>query len=466
MNLGEKLSVVLLYIFIYVLLYKMVVSLIPWEKKGRFIDRLVFPLTGILILFVPPILIYRYLKEEYPILMELASFIVELVDLDDLVRALALSIFMAVLYYAIATFIWNLISLALRWFFGDLPLLGPILERLIIGLEVLAILSTLLVVPVYAISVFKEVDPYPVVISDPIVIPPGVDENVWEVIATGVRNAQANGVNCSPYLLQSLKIYETGTNFCDESWEGKSRPNGCASYAGALGMFQFLPETFARNAKRHGIEGSLWNPTVAAEVACYFIADEVKISLNQSRDVFVGEFSSIGFVWNKDPSGAGVVYDRAIKLREDAMSQAIEEDDENYPKGYIWPGPDNSYLWYEWGVQMWYGSYHNGIDIAVPGLGVFDVRAISNGTARYYDGGPCNMGIIHFKSVSHEQFYYVHMTTDESKIYIKTDGSWVPVFKGQKLGQIHSGDTTCSRGSHLHFMYTDGRRMNPDIFNR
>jgi murein DD-endopeptidase MepM/ murein hydrolase activator NlpD len=224
-----------------------------------------------------------------------------------------------------------------------------------------------------------------------------------------------------------------------------------------------MPETFKRNAERHNIEGSLWNPAIAAEVACYFINDEVNISLSQLRDVFIGEFSSIGFVWNRDPGGARVVYDRANQLREDALSQLPETDSF---KGYLWPGPEDSFLWYKWGIQMWYGSFHNGIDVAIPGLKTFDVLAISTGVARYYDGGSCNMGVIHFKSIKNEEFYYVHMSAEPSDIYIPTNGSWVPVLTGQKLGRIHEGDTTCSIGSHLHFMYTDGRYIGEEMFNR
>ena len=295
-------------------------------------------------------------------------------------------------------------------------------------------------------------------------MPPDINENIWEVIETGVRNAQANEVACDPYLLYSLKVYETGDNFCDESWEKESRPNGCVSYAGALGMWQFMPETFLRNANRHNVEGTVWNPAIAAEVACYFINDEVNISLSQSRDVFKNEFSFVGFVWNKDLGGAGVVYDRAIELRNSALSQPQDETD--YPKGYVWPGPEDSFLWYKWGIQMWYGSFHNGIDVAMPGLKTFDVVAISTGVARYYDGGDCNMGVIHFKSIKNQEFYYVHMSTELSDIYIPTNGSWVPVLKGQKLGKIHGGDTSCSRGSHLHLMYTDGRYIGEEMFNR
>jgi hypothetical protein len=148
------------------------------------------------------------------------------------------------------------------------------------------------------------------------IVPEGVDIQVWEVIIEGVYKAGTNGVECDPYILYALQEGLTSPAvFCDETWEDKERPNDCASYAGALGMWQFLPETFMRNAKRHNIEGSLWNPNVAAEVACYFIHDEVHIDLEQPQAEFVDEFARIGGVWNTSSSFAAVVYERGNQLK-------------------------------------------------------------------------------------------------------------------------------------------------------
>jgi hypothetical protein len=467
MHLGEKVILFFVYFLLYIGLVQILITLIPRENKGRFLDRIIFPLIRIYLLFIPLIVVYNIFKEEHPILAELVSFIANFLNLDDLIKVVISSVVIVVVLYAIGSFFWHLVSLAFQWFFGGIPVLGPILERLIIGMEVLAIMATVMVAPVYGISHFQENDPYPIILTDPIVIPPGVDEKVWGVIETGVRKAQANGTECSAYLLYSLKIYETGKHFCDESWESESRPNSCASSAGALGMWQFLPETFQRNAKRHNIEGSLWNPEIAAEVACYFIDDEVKISLQQSRDVFIEEFASIGFVWNMDPIGAGVVYDRALELRKSAIENEKDNPPPSFPSGYIWPGPEGSFLWYEWGVPMWYGSYHNGIDIAMPGLPVFEVYAIANGKARYYYPDDCNKGIIALQvSKTLETYLYVHMETERSKIFIPTDGQWYPVFQGQTLGLIYNGNTTCSIGNHLHFMRADGGYIDESLFKK
>ena len=136
---------------------------------------------------------------------------------------------------------------------------------------------------IFGLSLYKQVDPYPVVIYDVIIRPPEANKQVWEYIEEGVFNAHENGVDCNPYLLYSLKIYETGSTVCTPIWSLRPRPNECASYAGALGMWQFLPETFSRNADRYGVKGNLWKPEVAAEVACYFINDEVQISLSQTE---------------------------------------------------------------------------------------------------------------------------------------------------------------------------------------
>lgn len=463
MRLEEKFISLIIFIFFYILVVNIFITIFPRDDKKRFLDNIIFPLIRIYLMILPLVLVYQYLKGSHPILVQLVEFIANFFTIDELIEAICLSIVMTAIFYALARFFWHSISMFLQYMLGDIPVIGPFLLRVIIGMEVLAILATYLTLPVFAMSFFKGIDPYPLSLREPIVMPPGVDEEVWEVIEKAVNKSLENGVNCSPYLLYSLKIYETGENYCDEAWEYVARPNACASNAGALGMWQFLPETFSRNANRHNVQGSLWNPEVAAEVACYFMADEVNISLNQTKEEFVEEFASTGLIWNADPYGAGVVYDRAVELRNSAFESPPNPV---YPSGYVWPGPENTYVWYPWGDVMWYGQYHNGIDIGTFDGQVFDVKAISSGMARYYYQDECNRGVIHFIASSHEQFYYVHMSEDPSKIYIKTDGSWVAVDKGQTLGQIHEGNTSCSIGSHLHLMYTDGRYIGEEMFER
>lgn len=463
MGLDEKLISFLIFIFLSTLTWKIFITIFPRDNRGRFLDNIIFPLLRLYLSIIPLVLVYQYLKDAHPILVELVDFIAHFFSFGELIKAICLSIIMTAVFYALARAFWHTISMFLQYMLGDVPVIGPLLLRLVIGMEVLAIFSTYLTLPIYAMSFFKDVDPYPLALREPIIIPPGVNEEVWEVIENAVNRSLDNGVNCSSYLLYSLKIYETAENFCDEKWENVARPNACASYAGALGMWQFLPETFNRNAKRHNVEGTLWNPEVAAEVACYFMAEEVNISLEQQREVFIDEFARTGLIWNADPLGAGVVYDRAVELRNSAIQDPENPD---YPSGYVWPGPENTYLWYPWGVQMWYNQYHNGIDIGTNDAQVFDVRAVDSGVARYYYLDECNRGVIHLKASSQEEFYYVHMTEDTSKMYISTDGSWVNVSKGQRLGQIHYGNTSCSIGSHLHLMYTDGRYIGEEMFQK
>lgn len=145
-------------------------------------------------------------------------------------------------------------------------------------------------------------------------IPSGVDENVWSDILNGVQAARENGIECDPILLYAIKVVETGDNYCDESWENLPRPNLCASEEDVLGMYQFLNETFQRNADRYHVQGSVWDPKISSEVACYFIHDEAHISLSQTKEEFVEEFAHKGYIWNIYEQEALQIYEIGIYL--------------------------------------------------------------------------------------------------------------------------------------------------------
>lgn len=139
--------------------------------------------------------------------------------------------------------------------------------------------------------------------------PLGVDERVWRDISVAVDKAKENGIICDPILLYAIKLVETGSFYCDESWENLSRPNACASSEDVLGMYQFLTSTFERNAERYDVNGSVWNPQISSEVACYFINDETKISLTQTKEEFVEEFCFRGYIWNQYVVEATQIYE-------------------------------------------------------------------------------------------------------------------------------------------------------------
>lgn len=447
--------------------------ILPKEKRGDFIKEALHSLADIFIVISPLLAVYFWLKEKFPLLAQLASFILELTKLDELMVTMGKVILLSILFFALARWVIHKVSVILKREVLNWPIIGNILLVVINVAEGVLFAMTVLVLPFFVISLFKQVDPYPIVVeADPVVQPVGVNNDTWNYISIGVQRAKANGVSCDPNLLLSLKEYETGANMCTLEEESLPRPNQCASYAGALGCFQFLPETFARNAARYNVKGSLWQPEVAAEVACYFIADEVNISLNQTVEEFASEFATIGLIWNADPSGAVRVYERAQELKnsmEEEIEKRIEkENEEEYAsvEGYLWPAPEGSYLWYAWGIPMWYGHLHNGIDIAMDGLPAFKVVAIADGQARYWDGGSCNAGVITLRTNSGEEFYYVHMEWDTSKIYIPTDGSWVKVQQGQSLGRILNGNTSCSIGNHLHLMRVGGSYISENEFSK
>ncbi len=492
----ESLTIYLVSMMFVTLFVKWI---LPKEKKGSFTREAIHILADMFIAVSPLLAVYFWLKEKFPLVAQLASYILELTKIDDLMVIIGKVILLCIVTFALSRWFIHKVAIILKREVLNWPIIGNILIAVINVAEGFLFAMTLFVLPFWIISLFKQVDPYPIVVqADPVVQPIGISNNTWDYISIGVRNAQANGVACDANLLLALKEYETGANMCTLEQESLPRPNQCASYAGALGCFQFLPETFARNAARYNVQGSLWEPEVAAEVACYFIADEVKISLTQSQEEFASEFASVGLIWNADPSGAVRIYERAKELKDSVKEEVekqiaekikeekekeekeekekdndkdkdeYEDEDEEYAsvEGYLWPAPGGSFLWYAWGTSMWYGNLHNGIDIAMNGLPAFKVVAIADGQARYWDGGSCNAGIITLRTNSGEEFLYVHMEWDTSKIDIPTDGSWVKVSQGQSLGRILNGNTTCSIGNHLHLMRSDKSYIGEEEFSK
>jgi hypothetical protein len=464
LGIWDILEIMLIYIVVYILVSKILKGILPRKHRGNMFMEALHLFVDVFIIISPFIGVYHWLKGKIPLVVQLASYVVRLTELDELVNTIMKVFLVCMIAFGVARGIINLVSLILQKFAIELPYIGDVIVALIRVAESMFFVLTVLWLPFFGLSFFKQVDPYPVIIYDAIIRPPEANEEIWRNIEEGVQKAHENGVECDPYLLYSLKIYETGNNICTQIYEYLPRPNECVSIAGCLGDMQFDPETYWRNATRYNVEDSLWEPPVAVEVGCYFINDEVKISLAQTRNVFIRNFAYDGLIWNRDPAGAGEVYDRAIALRKEAFENS--EPPKVTSGEYLWPAPKDAFVWYPWGVDMWYGKSHNGIDIAMSGLPAFKVHALDNGNARYWDGGSCNAGVITLQTSQGDEFHYVHMEWDTSKIAIPTDGEWHSVKKGQTLGWILDGDTSCSRGNHLHLMFKDGRYISGEMFQK
>lgn len=463
---------IILYVAILIFSRKLLKRIFPFRAKGNPFTEAWSLIVDVITVVGPLVGPYYFLVSKFPILEGIVEFVL---DTDGIVETLI---------------VWGKILLVTSVFFGIsrwlIHKVSVLIQRQLQGhffplslvrvAEGMGFVLTAMLVPFFAASLLRSGQEVSGVSQgDPSSKPPSVIKEVWDYIEEGVGRAQSNGVACSPYLIYSLKLYETSINICTELDEDTPRPNKCASYAGAVGMMQFLPETFERNAKRHSVKGSPWNPTDAVEVACYFIAEEVKISLEQTEEEFVEEFSSKGLVWNMDPDGAAVVYKRALKFRKWALEDASDPkqpvpepkptpkpDPKPDPKtppqkvdGYLWPAPKKSYVSFAWGAQMSYGV-HNGLDIVLAGFPPFKVVALADGKARYWDGGSCNAGVINFQVKGGETFQYVHMSLQKDEIFIPTNGTWVSVKQGDELGWIHNGTTSCSDGPHLHLMRISG----------
>lgn len=469
-SLEEYLKIIGIYILTFIVLRLLVDGLKPTKIIGNFFSEVLDIFLEISVFLIPLATIIKVIEKDFPMLTQLVSFLLDKSGFADTLLFWFKILILICVVYAFQKVVIHFLSITLQRFFRDLPFSQVVLPSIRVAEGILFMMTTIML-PFWFLYFANQLEEKPVVLSSALGKPEGVIDEVWGYIEEGRARAQENGVSCDPYLGYSLKEYETGNNICTEKDANLARPNQCASYAGALGMCQFLPETYARNAARHGVTESLWNPSAAFEVMCYFVADEVNISLDQTKEEFVNEFSTKGFIWNADPAGAAKVYDRAIELRASA-GKVIEEEIENPPteypsvNGYLWPGPEGSYLWYQWGIPMWYGHIHNGIDIAMNGLPAFKAVALADGEASYRDGGDCNAGIITLRTNSGEVFLYVHMTWDTSRIFIPTNGEWVNVQQGQPLGWIHNGNTTCSIGSHLHLMRSSGAYIGQEEFKR
>lgn len=467
LSLEEYFKIIAIYLLAFMILSFLINIFKPTKVVGSFLNEFIYILLDIFSFILPLIPVVKYLKQEFPIITQVVSFLLEKHGIADTLRFWFGVLILVCVIYALQKAVIHFVSILLQRFFKDLPLPSLTVSSVRV-LEGMLYMVTITMLPFAFLIFANKLEEKPIVLSLPLVMPDGVIPEVWDYVVKGVSRAQENGVSSSPYLLYSLKEYETGDNICTEAESFLPRPNQCASYAGALGIIQFLPETYFRNASRHGVTDSLWNPSAAFEVASYFTSEEVNISLDQSRGEFVEEFSSKGLVWNMDPSGAGKVYDRAIVLRDSAMKKIGEEIvDPIHPpvQGYLWPAPAGSFVTYTWGVPMFYGTNHNGIDIVLPGYPAFNVVAISDGQARYWDGGDCNFGVITLRTSSGESFHYVHMERN-SGINIPTTGEWVKVAQGQVLGTVHEGTTTCSTGSHLHLMLVSGSYIGEEEFQR
>lgn len=439
----------------------------PVYKRGAVISEVLHFLWGAFTFLLPFLIVGWWLGNKYPLLGEAISFVANKFSWQDRAYSWMIIFFFAVVFVAIQRFVIHKVSMLLQRIFSELPGLGDLLTGLVLVVEAILFVASAVTLPLSMITLAGDRGViHPISQSVPTVRPSvSVSDEVWSAITTGVERAQANGVSCDPYLMLSIKEYETGTYLCDRSMMGS---RNCVSSAGCLGMMQLNPETCQRNAARRGVTCDVWDPARSVEVACYAINDEMEFSLDQSKNEFVREFASVGFVWNKDPQGASKVFDRAINLRASAMEEVVKKQANPAPRkttdGYIWPAPAESRVSYSWGAAMSYGV-HNGMDIILPGLSQFQVFAIEDGKARYWIGDSCDAGVIDL-NVGGEIFQYVHMSLISSEIEIPTDGSWVDVSQGQVLGWVHEGRTSCSDGTHLHLMRNNGGYIGEEEFQR
>lgn len=471
MDLQEQAVTVGVFLLICFLATKILNIFKPEYRRGAFFSEVINILWGTVTLLTPLFILGFWLSKEHPLLSEAFSFVAKEFSLEERMFSWLEIFLFATIFVALQRFLISKISLLLQRVFLNLPF-GRVVIAFVLVAEGLLFLASAITLPMTIIVFAKEAEMISVAQAQPNIKPPEVDvsQEVWDAITTGVGRAQANGVACNPYLILAIKKYETGSSLCDASM---SESRSCVSSAGCLGMMQFSPETCQRNANRRGVTCDVWDPAQSVEVACYAIADEMSFSLEQSREEFIKEFSSEGFVWNADALGAGVVYDRAKAFEQDALA-SIPEFVANPPEfsgnhnseGYIWPAPAGSYVSYAWGASMWYGKTHNGMDIILSGIPPFEVVAVSDGQARYWVGDSCDAGVITLQTNAGDPFHYVHMELDTGKIDIPTDGSWVDVRQGQVLGWILNGTTSCSDGPHLHLMSTDGTYIGAKEFQK
>ena len=144
--------------------------ILPKEKKGGFISEAIHILADLFIAISPVLAVYFWLKEKFPLLAELASFILELTKIDDLMVVIGKVIILCIVTFALSRWIIHKVAVILKQEVLNWPLIGNILIAVINVAEGLLFAMTVLVLPFFALSLFERVDPYPIVVeADPVV---------------------------------------------------------------------------------------------------------------------------------------------------------------------------------------------------------------------------------------------------------------------------------------------------------
>ena len=129
---------------------------------------------------------------------------------------------------------------------------------------------------------------------------------------------------------------------------------------------------------------------------------------------------------------------------------SIPKPQEQQEGKLAWPAPENTWIQFQFGNPTGYthGDFHNGVDIDSPGFQPFTVTSASSGEvtyAQYMDA--CNMGVVKVRWTKELEILYVHLDPQTLAVAIGQE-----VSKGQVIGRVYNGKTTCSDGPHLHFM--------------
>lgn len=150
----------------------------------------------------------------------------------------------------------------------------------------------------------------------------------------------------------------------------------------------------------------------------------------------------------------------ATEIVEEAIDLVVNPP----PEGKLaWPGPGNTWIQFPFGKSAGYtwSDSHNGLDIDAPGFTTFTVTSASTGEviyAQYMDS--CNVGVVKVRWTNELTVIYVHLDPDSIGVDM---GERIQV--GQVIGTLHEGRTTCSDGSHLHFMLVrNGVPIDPQPF--
>lgn len=306
MGMDQKAISIGVFLLSWLLTVTILNSLKPAYKQGAIISEVLHLLWGAFVFLLPFFAVGWWLSQEYPLMAEAVSFVASKFSWQERLVAWWEIYLVAVFWVALQRFLIHKISILLQQVVIEIPMIGSIIIVFVLVAENLMFFASGLSLPITMIVLAKDrgvlvplAQEFPTIQPEGVALAPGV----WEAIEEGVGRARVNGVSCNPYLMLSLKEYETGRNVLATAYEICSVPEVRVSLAGDIENPETLYSVYIEYRKRYlDIVERIPEGETLPEI---FVRDDGKIGLiapttdNNRRIV-----SSLGFVITQESDGS------------------------------------------------------------------------------------------------------------------------------------------------------------------